>query len=122
MKHPIAEMTPENKLKLEKFLLKKLKDVTPAKVEGYWFGAGEVHIVKARVDANWYNRAELHVKIKYVELTPSNMSWHSAHTIGRRRNDRIRSAIQWTNNEYKMIAKAFGLSEHINIETITVKK
>jgi hypothetical protein len=122
MKHPIAEMTPENKLKLEKFLLKKLKEVAPVKIEGYWFGTGEVQIVKARVDANWYNKAELHVKIKYVELTPSNMNWHSAHSIGRRRNDRIRSAIQWTNNEYKMIAKAFGLSEHINIETITVKK
>jgi len=121
MKHPIATMTPENRVKLEKFLLKKLKEVTPVKVEGYWFGAGEVHIVKARVDANWYN-AELHIKVKYVETTPSNTSWHSAHTVGRKRNDRIRSAIQWTNNEYKMIAKAFGLSEHINIETITVKK
>ena len=122
MKHPIAEMTPENKLKLEKFLLKKLKEIAPVKIEGYWFGAGEVHIVKARIDANWYNRAELHVKVKYVETTPCSNNWNSAHSIGRRRNDKIRSTIQWNDNKYKMITKAFGLSEHINIETITVKK
>lgn len=115
-------MTPENRTRLEKFLIKKLKEVTPMKIEGYRFGAGEIHIVKARIDSNWATRAELHVKVKYVETTPTEYSWLSAHSCGRQRNDIIRTSIQYRDNEYKMIAKAFGLYEYINIESITVKK
>jgi len=120
MKHPIATMTPENRVKLDKFILSKLKSNAPLVIKGV-FGEGEIHIVKSRVQANPWG-AELYLKVKYVEKTSSDRSWLSKNTIGRRRNDRIKDEIVWRHNNFvRMIAKPFGIN-NITIESVTVKK
>lgn len=120
MAHPISEMTQENRVKLDKFILSKLKSNAPLVIKGV-FGEGEVHIVKSRVQVNPWS-AELYLKVKYVEKTSSDRSWLSKNTVGRRRNERIKDEIVWRQNNFvKVIAKSFSIN-NITIESVTVKK
>ena len=118
--HPILEMTQENRLKLNKFILSKLKSIDPIVIKGN-FGEGEVYITKASIEVKPWS-LDLYVKVKYVEKVSTNISWLSKNTIGRRRNDKIKDTITWDQKSIvKMIAKTFGVGV-ITVASITVKK
>ena len=118
--HPILEMTQENRLKLNKFILSKLKSIDPIVIKGN-FGEGEVYITKASIEVKPWS-LDLYVKVKYVEKVSTNISWLSKNTIGRRRNDRIKDVITWHQDSIvRLIAKPFGVS-NVTIESVTVKK
>jgi hypothetical protein len=118
--HPILEMTPENRKKLNKFILSKLKTIDPIVVKGT-FGEGEVYITKASIEVKPWS-IDLYVKVKYVEKVSSDRSWLSKNTLGRRRNDKIKDTIVWNQNStVKIIAKPFGVG-NITVESVTVKK
>lgn len=119
--HPISEMTQENRQKLNKFILSKLKTINPIVVKGT-FGEGEVYITKASIEVKPWSFVDLYLKVKYIEKTPTDRSWISKNTLGRRRNDKIKDTIVWNQNSIvKMIAKPFGVG-NITVESVTVKK
>jgi hypothetical protein len=118
--HPISEMTTENRQKLNKFILSKLKTIDPIVVKGT-FGEGEVYITKASIEVKPWS-IDLYLKVKYIEKTSTDRSWLSKNTLGRRRNDKIKDTIIWDPKcVVKMIAKPFGVG-NITVESVTVKK
>ena len=87
------------------------------------FGEGEVVITKVECKNFGSSTMEIMVNLKYIQ-TKKETNWRyvSPQSLGRRRNDKIKSMIQYSDNhEINSLAKVFGV-RFVNVQKITVKK
>jgi hypothetical protein len=107
--------------KIAKVIFNKVKCVkTP--ISGS-FGEGDIVITKVRCENYGMSNMELIVSVRYTQTRKeSNWRYVSPQWLGRRRNDKIKTMLQYTDNhEINSLAKVFG-AKFVNVEKITVKK
>ena len=107
--------------RIAKVIFNKVKGVkTP--ISGN-FGEGDIVITKVRCENYGMSNMELIVSVRYTQTRKeSNWRYVSPQYLGRRRNDKIKSMIQYScNHEINSLAKVFG-AKFVNVEKITVKK
>jgi hypothetical protein len=114
-------LSQESLDRITKVIFDKVKGVkTP--ISGN-FGEGDIVITKVRCENYGMLNMELIVSVKYIQKSKETYWRHvSPQFLGRRRNDKIKSMIQYSNNhEINSLAKVFGI-RFVNVEKITVKK
>ena len=107
--------------KIAKVIFNKVKSVkTP--ISGN-FGEGDIVITKVICQNYGMSNMELIVSVKYIQTRKeTNWRYVSPQWLGRRRNDKIKTMIQYTDNhEINSLAKVFG-AKFITVDKITVKK
>jgi len=107
--------------RIAKVIFNKVKGVkTP--ISGN-FGEGDIVITKVRCENYGMSNMELIVSVRYTQTRKEN-NWRyvSPQWLGRRRNDKIKTMLQYTDShEINSLAKVFG-AKFVNVEKITVKK
>jgi hypothetical protein len=113
--------TMNTQTKIETFILSKIKSLGPININST-YGDGELIIKNVRVETLYINNLpyRLHLDVVYHGTT-NKCRWESPQYAGRRRNQEIRSKIQWQQNDIKFLAKVFGI-KNIEVNKITVKK
>lgn len=107
--------------RIAKVIFNKVKGVkTP--ISGN-FGEGDIVITKVRCENYGMSNMELIVSVRYTQTRKeSNWRYVSPQYLGRRRNDKIKTMLQYTDShEINSLAKVFG-AKFVNVEKITVKK
>lgn len=113
--------TMNTQTKIETFIVNKIKSLGPININST-YGEGELIIKKVTVETLYSNNRpyKLHLEVVFHGNT-SKCRWESPQYAGRRRNDEIRSKLQWQQNDIKLLVKVFGINQ-IQVNKITVKK
>lgn len=113
--------TMNTQTKIETFIVNKIKSLGPIKINST-YGEGELIIKKVTVETLYSNNRpyRLHLEVVYHGIT-NKCRWETPQYAGRRRNDEIRSKLQWQQNDIKLMVKVFGINI-IQVNKITVKK
>jgi hypothetical protein len=107
--------------RIAKVIFNKVKG-TKTPISGN-FGEGDIVITKVECKDFGFSHMELIVNVKYIQTKKeTNWRYASPQWLGRRRNDKIKSMIQYScNHEINSLAKVFGI-RFLNVDKITVKK
>ena len=88
------------------------------------FGKGVIVVTGIEFIRDWYiaDGYEVSLNVKYIQKEANQgHRWQTPQLLGRRRNDKIRTTIDWGTNDITLMAKVMGI-KRLNVNKITVKK
>ena len=116
--------TPKETLdRIGNFFISNLKD-KEVEIVGM-FGKGVIVVTGVEYTRDWYiggGGYEVSLNVKYIQKEANQgHRWQTPQLVGRRRNDKIRTTIDWGTNDITLMAKVMGI-KRLNVNKITVKK